>query len=146
MEVIVGAAVIIMLLLLAGVDLWYIFLGLLLLVAAAALFTAGFFIVCALMMTSAERRLGSFVRFEKNGRFDAAVYSSNGREYRNVFPAEFVMREKLYKTHTPVKLRVTKSGRAFDKNAAVTITAGLPLSLLTTLLFGSIAFYFLGII
>ncbi|MGN1422706.1 MAG: hypothetical protein ACI4XA_04970 [Oscillospiraceae bacterium] len=132
MEFFVGAAVIIMLLLLAGVELWFIFLGIILLAAAAGVFTAGFFAVCAVMLIRANRCIGSFVRFEKNGRFDAAVYSVNGKEYKNVFPAEVVMRGKLYSEGKPAKLYITKGGRCFDKNAFVTTAAGLPTSLVVT--------------
>ncbi len=132
MEFLVGAAVIIMLLLLAGVDLWYIFLGLILLAAVAGLFTAGFFVVCTVMLIRSVRCIGSFVSFGKNGRFDAAVYSVNGKEYKNIFPAEVVMREKLYSAGKPSMLHITKSGRCFDRNAFVTTAAGLPMSIVVT--------------
>lgn len=146
MEIIIGAAVIIMLLLLAGVDIWFIFLGFMFLVAAAAVFTAGFFAVCAVMILSGKRRAARFVRFEKSGRFDAAIYSSDGNEYANAFPAEFILRDRLYSPDRTVTIRTTKRGRAFDKNALLSTAAGLPLSILTAVIFGGGAMWFAGLL
>ena len=146
MEIIIGAALIIMLLLFAGVDIWFIFVGFMFLVAAAAVFTSGFFAVCAVMLILSERRTAVFARFEKNGRFDAAVYSADGREYTNVFPAEFILRDKLYSADKTVTIRTTKRGRAFDKNALMSTAAGLPLSIITAVIFGGGALFFIGAI
>ena len=146
MEIIIGAAVIIMLLLFAGVDTWFIFLGFMFLVAAAAVITAGFFAVCAVMILSGKRRAARFVRFEEGGRFDAAIYSADGKEYANVFPAEFILRDRLYSPGRTVTIRTTKRGRAFDKNALLSTAAGLPLSILTAVIFGGGAMWFSGLL
>lgn len=146
MEIIIGAAVIIMLLLFAGVDIWFIFLGFMFLVAAAAVITAGFFAVCAVTILSGKRRAARFVRFEKGGRFDAAIYSADGEEYANAFPAEFILRDRLYSSDRTVTIRTTKRGRAFDKNALLSTAAGLPLSILTAVIFGGGAMWFSGLL
>lgn len=146
MEIIIGAALIILLLLFAGVDLWFIFIGFMFIVAAAAVFTAGFFAVCAVMILRSERRTAVFSRFEKSGRFDAAVYSSGGKEYTNYFPAEFILRGRLYNPEKTVNIRATKRGRAFDKNAVMSTAAGLPLSIITAFIFGGGALFFMGAI
>lgn len=137
---------IVMILLLAGVDMWYFLVGGLVIVAAAALFTTVFFIVCATMLLRSRKCAGVFLRFAEGKRFDAAEYLIGGEPHRNVFPAEFVMRERLYRPDKTVKLHLTRSGRVFDGNAFVTTIVGLPLSLLTAAAFGAGALMVTGII
>ncbi len=146
MEILVGIVMIVIILLLAGVDMWYFLVGGAVLVAAAALFTTAFFIVCAVMLLHSRRCTGVFLRFAEGKRFDAAEYLIDGEPHRNVFPAEFVMRERLYCPDKTVKLHLTRSGRVFDGNALVTTIIGLPLSLLTAVAFGAGALILTGII
>lgn len=145
MEILVGIVMIVIILLLAGVDMWYFLVGGAVLVAAA-LFTSAFFIVCTVMLLHSRRCAGVFLRFAEGKRFDAAEYLIDGEPHRNVFPAEFVMRERLYRPDKTVKLHLTRSGRVFDGNALVTTIIGLPLSLLTAAAFGAGALILTGII
>lgn len=130
MTVIIGAVLVILVLLLAGVDITYIIMGIAGLVALAALFSAGFFIVCWALLIGSEKKTARFVRFERGARFEAAVYLIDGAEYRNVFPAEFVMRDKLYRSDRIVTVRLAWNSRVFDRNALITSVVGLPVSLL----------------
>ena len=146
MEILLGAVIIIILLALVGVDIWYILLGVIAIVALAALFTAGLFAVGTVMLLRAKRCFGEFLRFDEGKRFEYAVYSIDGVEYGNIFPAEMVMRKRLYKPGEPVKLRLTKKGSVFDRNAFLTTVIGLPVSLLITAVFGGGLAFLLGLI
>ena len=136
MEIIIGIVFVILILLLTGLDIGWIIIGIAGLVALAALFTAVFFAVCWVMLRS-EKRSARFVRFERGKRFESAVYLIDGSEYGNVFPAEFIMRGKLYRSDREVTVRLTRrSHRVFDRNALITSLVGLPVSLLIAAVFG----------
>lgn len=128
-EVIVGIVLVALILLLAGVDLWYLLLGGIALVALAAAFTAVFFLVCVGMLLRSQRRMGEFTGFSEGGRFDCAEYTIGAEAHRNVFPAEFILRDRLYRPGKPVRLFLTRSGRVFDRNAYITTLLGTPLSI-----------------
>lgn len=146
MEILIGAAVIIILLALLGVDIWFILLGIIALVALAALFVTAMFSVSMVWLLRSERCSGEFLKFSEGKRFEYAVYRIEGGEYGNIFPAEMVMRERLYKPGEPVKLRLTKKGSVFDRNAFLTTVIGLPVSLLITAVFGGGLAFLLGLI
>lgn len=146
MEILVGIAIVVIILLLAGVDMWYFLVGGAILVAAGAMFTAVFFIACTAMLLRSRKCSGVFLQFAEGKRFDAAEYLIDGEPHRNIFPAEFVMRERLYCPGKSVNLHLTRSGRVFDGNAFVTTIIGLPLSLLTAAAFGAGALILTGII
>lgn len=146
MEILLGAAIIVILLLLLGVDMWYFLIGGIALVALAAVFTAVFFTVCAVMLIRSERHTGVFLKFGEGKRFEAAVYEVDGRECRCVFPAEMVLRDKIYKPGRPVELRLTRGGRVFDKNAFLSAVIGLPTSLVIAFAFSAGLLTLLGLI
>ncbi len=146
MEILIGAVVIIILLALLGVDIWYILLGVIALVALAALFVTVMFAVSMVWLLRAERCNGEFLKFSAEKRFEYAVYLIDGMEYGNIFPAEMVLREKLYKPESPVKLRLYRKKSVFDRNAVLTTAIGLPVSLLITAAFGGGLLFLLGII
>lgn len=137
MEIIIGIVFVILILLLTGLDIGWIIIGIAGLTALAALFTAVFFAVCWVMLLRSEKKSARFVRFESGQRFESAVYLIDGSEYGNVFPAEFVMRGKLYRSDREVTVRLARrSRRVFDRNALITSLVGLPVSLLTAAGFG----------
>ncbi len=145
MEILIGAAVIIILLILMGVDIWYILVGGAALVALAAVFTSAFFTVCVVMLIRSKKCAGVFVEFGEGKRFDAAVYRIDDRDYRCIFPAEMVLRDKLYRPGKPVKLRLTRGGRVFDRNALLTSAIGLPMSLVIADVFAGGLLMLLGL-
>ena len=128
MEFILGAVVIIFLLALAGVDIVYILLGVLALISLAAVFTAGFFAVCLVTILRGSRKKGYFCGFRRGRRGEAAVYLIDGAEHTNAFPAEFVLRDRIYRPDRAVRLCLARDGRVFDVNALTTVFAGLPMS------------------
>ena len=144
MEFILGAVVVVFLLALAGVDIWYILLGLIILVALAAAFTAGFIAVCLVMILHGSGKTGSFCGFRRGKRFESAAYLIDGAEYPNLFPAEFILRDRIYKPGKPVRLRLTRGGRVFDANALTTVLAGLPLSAAAAAGFARLSLMLLG--
>ena len=119
MEIIIGIVFVILILLLTGLDIGWIIMGIAGLTALAALFTAVFFAVCWVMLLRSEKKSARFVRFESGQRFESAVYLIDGSEYGNVFPAEFVMRGKLYRSDREVTVRLARrSRRVFDRKPA----------------------------
>ena len=146
MEILVGAVIIIIILILLGVDMWYFILAGAALVALAAAASAVLFSACAVMLLRSEKRTGQFSGFGEGKRFEAALYRIDAEEYRCIFPAEFILRERIYKSGRPVKLRLTRGGRVFDRNALLTVLIGLPASLFAVYLFGSGAALMLGLI
>lgn len=129
MEFVVGIILVAFILLLAGVDMWYILLGGIALVALAAALTAVFFLVCAVKLLRSQRRVAEFAGFSEGSRFDCAEYRIGAQVHRNVFPAEFVLRERLYRPGKPVRVFLTRSGKVFDRNAFITTAVGTPLSI-----------------
>ena len=130
MEIIIGIIFVILILLLTGLDIGWIIIGI-------AGLTAVFFAVCWVMLLRSEKKSARFVRFESGQRFESAVYLIDGSEYGNVFPAEFVMRGKLYRSDREVTVRLARrSHRVFDRNALITSLVGLPVSLLIAAGFG----------
>ncbi len=137
MELLVGAVVIIILLLCLGVDWGMIAMGIMGLIGLGMVILAVFFLMCAVALLCAESVTAVFTELRKdNRRFDVAYYMIGGREYPNLFPGEFVMRDKFYHKDKPVKLRLLrKAGVVFDKNAVGTILIGLAVSLPVSVFF-----------
>lgn len=135
MEIFLCIAVVVMLLLLLGVDLWYFLIIGIGIVALLAGFCFLFFAVCTVMLIRSRKHSGMFLRFEESGRFSHAVYLIDGKEYSCIFPAEMILRDKLYKELKPITLRLGNLGKVFDKNAFLTVLLGLPMSLIIMLIF-----------
>lgn len=146
MELLVGAFVIIILLLCLGVDWGMIAMGIMGLIGLGMVILAVFFIVCAAALLSSESVTAVFTELRRgNRRFDVAYYMIGGREYPNLFPGEFIMRDKFYHKDKPVKVRLLrKAGVVFDKNAAGTILVGLAVSLPVSVFFVICASMFMG--
>ena len=62
-----------------------------------------------------------------------------------MFPAEFVMRDRLYRSDRKVSVRLTRKRRVFDRNALITVAVGLPLSAVITALFGFALVFMAGL-
>ena len=144
MGILLGIVFIIILLALLGVDMWFFLVAGAAVVTFAAAMTGVFFLVCCIILLRSRRCTGEFTRFAEGKRFESAEYIIDGVPHENVFPAEFVMRERLYRPGIPVKLRLTRSGRVFDRNAFITTLIGLPLSIATACAFGTGLFLLIG--
>jgi hypothetical protein len=97
MEAVVALAVIFALLYILGVLNAYTIL-LICVVAARVLLALMlvFFAVNLLMLIPARVVTARFVGFERNKRFECAVYEVEGVRYKNSFPAENVLRDRIY--------------------------------------------------
>ena len=129
MEIIIGLAVVIGLLIMLGVNPFYIMEGVYVLMLLLLAATVVFFVITAISLIGSRKRRAAFDRIDKpEGKtFPSAVYISEGEEYRNSFPNEFVLKKLLYKKDREVILRVTKRGGVYDKYSVVTVLAGLVL-------------------
>ncbi len=133
MEVVVGLVVIILLLLILGFGPDVIIFGLVGLLTLASVASALVLMYFAVRLLLAKRCSGTFTRIGRQDKrkYDCAFYSVDGEELPNVFPAEMVMKKRLYNNKKAVKLRIDRGKRfVYDRNARATIITGVPLTLL----------------
>lgn len=128
MEIILGIVVIVLLLLCLGAELGLIamiFVGIL---CGAVLLMLGFFLFSAVRIMTCRKKEAVFCKTEKfpGTKFDRAVYSIDGQECACVFPCEVVMRSRLYRSDRAVNVYYSEKKKyVYDKNAAITVFAGL---------------------
>ncbi|MCM1463260.1 MAG: hypothetical protein NC084_11215 [Bacteroides sp.] len=99
----------------------------------------GFFLYFFFTMLRAGKRSARFARFERDERvgFERAVYEVEGEEIPAVFPAEPILRARLYRPERPSAIRLSaKKKRLYDRPTCATVCLGtaafLILSPLTT--------------
>lgn len=133
MEIVIALIVIAAIMLILGVSLTSIAAGIMLLLIAVLLFMLIFFLVCGFMLLRSKRADAEFDGFENNGRFDCAVYLCGDERERliNIFPAESILREQIYKSgECRVNVfRTRKKAFAIDRHSMVIIIAGLVLTI-----------------
>ena len=128
MEIILGIVVIVLLLLCLGAELGLIamiFVGIL---CGAVLLMLGFFLFSAVRIMTCRKKEAVFCKTEKfpGTKFDRAVYSVEGQECACVFPCEAVMRSRIYRSDKAVNVYYSEKKKyVYDKNAAITVFAGL---------------------
>ena len=89
-----------------------------------------FFLIFLFRLAFTKRVSGVFTRIERlpGARYDTALYMTDEGELSNIFPCEFVMRDKFYKSGKTIRLRADRFGgrnrRVFDTNARATIIMG----------------------
>ena len=128
MEIFLGLAVIVMLLLCLGAELGLIAMVFVGLLCGAVLLMLGFFIFSAVRIMTCRKKEAVFCKTEKfpGTKFDRAVYSVDGQECACVFPCEVVMRSRIYRSDKAVNVYYSEKKKyVYDKNAAVTVFAGL---------------------
>ena len=132
MEYLIGAIVIIVLLLILGVPPMYIVGGILALIALLLVVMTGFFIVTLVLCLISKPCKGKFLRIfvhEVVGTY--AIYEIDGEEYKNTFPAEITLTDKIYHEGKIYPLRFRKGKKKymlFDWYSWIVIGAGLVLS------------------
>lgn len=132
MEFLIGAAVIILLLLILGVPPAYIIAVLLGLIALLLVVMLGFFIVTLILTLISKPCKGKFLRIVKHevvGTY--AIYEIDGEEYKNTFPAEITLTDKIYHEGRLYPLRLHKGKRKYmlyDWYSWIVIGVGLLLS------------------
>lgn len=138
MEYILGIVLIVIILLILGFGADVIIAGFLCLLALATAFSEVVFIFFAARLILSKKAEGTFTRIGRpeKSRFDAAYYITVDGEKPNVFPAEFIMRDKIYKQDRTVKLRADRfRGFVYDRNARLTIWFGLCICTVLCVLF-----------
>lgn len=127
MEYIIGFIVLIVIMICLGVS-RNIIIGVVLgALGLAALLIYIFFIYAMTLLLRSVGKRGEFVRTYKGDKqsFDRAYYMIEGQEYPCALPAEFVMRDIIYKKGKEVGVRlVKKKGLVLDKNAVSCIVLG----------------------
>lgn len=125
MEFILGYVMIAIILLFAGFSIIQIGVLTLLLIGVFIVLIGIFFTVCLVLLAMSRRGRAVFVRFDEERRFPVAIYRINGDDVPNMFPAEMIMKNKLYIPDKEITLLHCKPRKAvIDKNAMVTMIAG----------------------
>lgn len=125
MEFILGYVMIAMILLFAGFSIMDIGILTLLLIALFIVLIGLFFTVCLALLAMSRRVKAVFAEFDEERRFPTAIYKLDGKDVPNMFPAEMIMKSKLYIPDKEITLLYCKPRRAvIDKNALVTMIAG----------------------
>lgn len=133
MELILGAAVIILLLLILGFGIDTVIFGIFWVFVALTALSELFFLYCIARLIFSKKRTGRFVHIGKKKKdgYDTPFYTVegiDGEPLPNVFPAEVVMKNRIYKPDSDVKLRLDAGKKfVYDRNARITIILGAPL-------------------
>lgn len=132
MEVIIVFIVIAVIAVILGVNVTSIaqaLMGLIVLVLGAMLL---FFIISAVILLIAKPEKGELDGFEKPEKgYETAMYKCGSERFRNIFPAENIIRDAIYKPGIK-KLRVYRGKQmsfVIDRHSAVIIILGLVLTL-----------------
>lgn len=135
MEIVLGIIIVVVLMLILQVSIGFISILFSVIIAMGILAMLGFFIFSAVRYCRSGKKTARFDGTEPFGesKFDCAVYFIEGERYRNAFPCEVIMRERIYKKDREVTVRLyEKKNLVYDKNSAVTIFMGLASSLILT--------------
>lgn len=136
MEIVLGIVIIVVLLLVLGVSIGFISILFSVIISMGILLMLGFFVFSAVRFLQSKKKTARFEGTEAYGesKFDCAVYLIEGERYKNAFPCEVIMRNRIYNKDKDVTVRLyEKKNLVYDKNSAVTIIIGLISSLLLTL-------------
>lgn len=137
MEVIFGIVIAVVLLLLLGVSVGFISILFSVLISIGILLMLSFFIFSAVRLIRSKKKTARFDGTESFGesKFDCAVYLIEGERYKNAFPCEVIMRNRIYNKDKDVTVRLyEKKNLVYDRNSAVTIFMGLASSVILSVL------------
>ncbi len=131
MEAVVVVAVIAALLLILGVSLTSVAAGIMVILIAALGGMLILFAVCGILLAVSKSEDAVLDGFEKPHGYDTAVYLCGEERITNIFPAEGVLRDLIYKKKEcrVYVCRLKKRSIAIDRHSAVIIIAGIALSL-----------------
>ncbi len=130
LEILITVIVIAAMLLFIGIPFEGIMNLLLLAVLAGFALTTGFVILfffgTDIFLLFFRKARGSFDRIDDSGRFDHAVYTIDGEEYRCVFPAETSWQNKIYRkgNHFLLIPKIKKWNIAYDRHSLMIILIG----------------------
>ncbi|SDA15608.1 hypothetical protein SAMN02910447_00961 [Ruminococcus sp. YE71] len=129
MEAVVVIAIIAVLIVLLGVSLLYVAKAMLIGSAVVLGLMFVFFSVMTVLLLLSKKAKGRFDGFEKKeGRsFETAWYSIGGERLPNIFPAENVLRSKIYQDgeHKMRRLKLGSREFAIDGHSIIIILLGL---------------------
>lgn len=135
MEIIIIIVILGMLVYLLGVEMAFILQIILGMMFVAMVLTALFFIWTGITLIGSKRKKAFFDRIDKaeGSPFQTAVYLTDGKELRNAFPSEMMFRSLLYKKEKPTVVRVTRTGKVYDRYSVITVCLGLILAPLSVI-------------
>jgi hypothetical protein len=135
LEIAIVAVIAAAILLILGVGAVSLLMLLLYAALAVTVLMSVFFAVSLIMLLLSKKCRGSFVRFEKRGRFETAVYEIGGEEYENRYPAETFLRSRIYAPgERTLFLCGAKKRFVFDIHTVTIILWGITLSVFGVIL------------
>ena len=130
MEFLIGFAVIVIILLILGINIETVIFGFMVLVGTAIALSGLVLLYYGVRLIFSRKSEALFTRIgrQEDARFDTAFYMVSETELPNVFPAEVILKNRLYSTDKVISLRVDPGGKfVFDRNSRLTILIGTPL-------------------
>ena len=146
MEALIVIVIVAVLLIIMGVTAEVLIAGFMGLLCLMMLALFLFFGWCIFRMTRCRKCTGRLADVEKEPKlgYSVPVYEIDGEKYRNVFPCEIVMKDRLYTEGRECRLMLDeKRGKVFDGNARISSIMGIVLSGVS---FVMILYAFLGMI
>ena len=145
MEIVFGIIIVVLLLFLLGVSLGFISILFCVMVTIGLVAMLLFFGFSVLRLIVSEKKTARFDGTEPFGdtKFDCAVYLIEGERYKNAFPCEAIMRDRIYRKDKDVTVCFYERKKlVYDKNSVITAVAGAIssaiLCILATILFFTI--------
>lgn len=131
MEAVVVVAIIAVLLLILGVSLVSVAAGIMIVLIAALGGMLILFSICGIFLAMSKREDARLDGFEKPHGYDTAMYLCGEERIANIFPAEGVLRERIYRNTDCVVYvcRMKKRSVVIDRHSAIIIVTGIALSL-----------------
>ena len=140
MEILIVIAVLILLALILGVDILMVGTVIIGVLTLATLAITFFFLLNLLRLLTTRPTRGKLLGLREHEKFKYpwAFYEIDGQEYRNVFPCEVILRDRLYPEGKLCTLWTNrKKGWVYDTNAfiCVLVGTGLCVALMYVLVF-----------
>lgn len=131
MEAVVVVIIIAVLLAILGVSLVSVAAGIMVLLIIALGGMLILFSICGIVLAMSKREDAVLDGFEKPHGYDTAIYLCGDERIANIFPAEGVLREYIYKRKEcrVFVCRMKKRSVVIDRHSAVIIISGIALSL-----------------
>lgn len=143
MEIVFGIIIVVLLLFLLGVSLGFISILFCVIITIGLAAMLLFFVFSTLRLINSEKKTARFDGTEPFGetKFDCAVYLIDGERYKNAFPCETVMRDRIYRKDKDVTVRFyEKKKLVYDKNSVITTVIGT-VSSITLCILAAIFFF-----
>lgn len=125
MEVLIVIALMALLMFCMGISINNVLMLIVFILGAGIVFSGCFFIFSLVLLLSSKRINAEYSHLDEDQHFPVAVYKTDQGEFRNIFPCEMILREKLYVPGKKIHIfKCSLRKTVIDKNAVLTIVFG----------------------